>query len=75
MQTISGFVSNEKDNKPISQAKVSLFANNELIDSKLTQSDAEYMFNIKCDTNYKIITEKETDTKNKRSMLDENNIL
>jgi len=59
LQTIAGLVFNEKDNQQISKVNVSLFVDNELIETKLTALDSKFNFKVKCDTSYKIIVKKE----------------
>jgi len=59
LQTIAGLVFNEKDNRQISQVNVSLFVDNELIETKITAEDSKFNFKVKCDTSYKIIIKKE----------------
>ncbi|MFD1294141.1 OmpA family protein [Lutibacter holmesii] len=58
-QSITGIVLNNETKEPISNAKVSLFLNNELISTKFTEGSQEFQFNAKCNANYKITVEKE----------------
>jgi len=58
-QTISGFVFNEKDKQQIESAKISLFVNNKLKETQVTQSNTKFSFTIECGNSYKIVTEKD----------------
>jgi outer membrane protein OmpA-like peptidoglycan-associated protein len=59
IQTISGNLENETDHQLISEASVSLFINNELIETQKIQNNSNYSFNVPCNTSYKLIVEKE----------------
>ncbi len=56
--TISGYVLNDTDKKQLTQAKVSLYVNNELKETAITQLGIKYNFIINCGDTYKIIAEK-----------------
>ncbi len=53
------YVFNETDNKQLVQTKVSLFVDNVLKETQLTNADASFNFKVACDTSYKIIAEKD----------------
>ncbi|RXP61934.1 OmpA family protein [Lutibacter sp. HS1-25] len=59
MQNISGIVSNESDNNPITEATVSLYVKNELIESQIVKTDSKYNFKVPCNEAYKLVVEKE----------------
>ena len=59
LQLITGVILNETTKKPISNAVVSIFQNNELINSVITSKTGNYSFDLKCNETYKITTEKE----------------
>ncbi|WP_298370088.1 OmpA family protein [uncultured Lutibacter sp.] len=58
-QSITGIISNKNNGDALTNVKVTLFKNNEIIDSQITENDANYNFDVKCDENYKIVAEKD----------------
>ena len=58
-QLISGIIINEETKKPISDVIISIFENDELINTLTTNKTGNYSFELKCSSAYKITTEKE----------------
>ncbi|SNR33299.1 WD40-like Beta Propeller Repeat [Lutibacter agarilyticus] len=58
-QTITGIVLNKETNEPVLNAKVSLFFENQLIESIVTSTENKFSFPIQCETAYKIMVENE----------------
>lgn len=54
-QSIAGIVINTETNEPIINAKVSLYSNNEFLETQFTTPEKGYHFNVDCNANYKII--------------------
>ena len=57
-QTISGLLMNTSGEQ-LDSVRVSLYKNNALLESTIILKGYRYQFNLKCDSNYKIIAEKE----------------
>ncbi len=58
-QIVSGTIINSNTKNVLKDVKVTLYRNNEIVDSKNTNSKGIYKFNVSCDENYKIIVEKD----------------
>ena len=58
-QLITGLISDKDTQKPIANANLTLYSNNEPIDSIASAKDGSYMFKLKCNESYKITAAKE----------------
>jgi len=58
-QNLELIVLNSESNFRINNAKISLYLENELVDTKNIITDNSLIFNLKCNSNYKIIAESE----------------
>lgn len=59
-QIVSGVVRDKKTGALIPKALVTLYKNNTKIESLKVGADAAFLFDVECDTSYKVIGEKET---------------
>ena len=59
VQLIAGKLLNNTTNKPISNARVTIYKNDEAIDSLITAKDGNYKFKLNCNESYKITAQKE----------------
>lgn len=56
---ISGMVFNTVTNKPLTNVKVTVYANNNLVNSQIFNPENRFNFKLNCNENYKIIAEKD----------------